>query len=67
MIINNLGAHIVGHGWNTHCCGPVCHGGSAATGSSSVMTNSRPQTRVGDSVDCGSSMSTGSPNVIIGG
>ena len=36
VFINSIGAHRVGDGWAVHCCGPVCHGGSQATGSSTV-------------------------------
>lgn len=66
VFINSLGAHRVGDSWAVHCCpsGP-CHGGSAAAGSPNVFTNSKAQCRIGDPVSCGSTMATGSGNVII--
>ena len=41
VFINSIGAHRVGDGWAVHCCGPVCHGGSQATGSSTVFVNGK--------------------------
>ena len=63
VFVNGLGAHRVGDGWESHCCGPVCHGSSQASGSPTVFVNGQPLARVGDSVACGSSNATGSPNV----
>lgn len=66
VFVNGRGVHRVGDSWDTHCCGPVCHGGIAATGSSTVFVNGKPACKVGDKVDCGSTMATGSENVSIG-
>lgn len=47
--------------------GRPVHPGKVARGSSTVTINDRPAARADDPVDCGGSMSTGSPDVIIGG
>lgn len=49
-----------------HCC-PPCHSGNLAQGSPTVFTNGLQQGRVGDPVNCGSNMATGSQNVCTGG
>ena len=46
-----------------HCCGPVCHPGSIASGSSKVMVGGRPLAKIGDFVNCGSILITGSTKV----
>ena len=66
VFINGRGAHRQGDEWDSHCCGS-CHGGRLAAGSSSVFVNGRPLGRIGDPVDCGSAVATGSPNVFAGG
>jgi uncharacterized Zn-binding protein involved in type VI secretion len=45
----------------------VCssHGSNQASGSNNVFVNGRPWARVGDSIACGGSNSSGSPNIII--
>lgn len=67
VFINGRGAHRQGDEWDSHCCGPPCHGGSLAAGSSSVFVNGRPLGRIGDPVDCGSRVATGSSDVFAGG
>lgn len=67
VFVNGLGWHRVGDAWEAHCCGPPCHGGTAAGGSSIVFVNGRAACRIGDPVDCGSKMATGSDNVFAGG
>jgi uncharacterized Zn-binding protein involved in type VI secretion len=42
------------------------HPGHVEQGLATVTVNDLPAARVGDPVDCGGSMSTGSPNVVIG-
>ena len=42
------------------------HPGHVLRGLATVTFNDLPAARVGDPVDCGGSMSTGSPNVTIG-
>jgi uncharacterized Zn-binding protein involved in type VI secretion len=68
VLINSRGAHRVGDAWQVHGCS-VCsdHAGSQASGSPTVFVNSKPLARIGDSISCGSSNSTGSGNVIANG
>lgn len=68
VIINGKGAHRVGDAWNPHTCPaiPETHGSVQASGSGTVFVNGLPLARVGDSVACGSSNATGSPNVFVG-
>lgn len=65
VFVNGIASHRLGDGWAAHCCGPVCHGASAAGGSPNVFVNGLPKCRIGDPVSCGSSMSTGSSDVIV--
>lgn len=68
VMINGIPAHRQGDGWETHCNDvPVCHGGSLAAGSGTVIVNGKQLGRVGDPVDCGSAVAAGSPNVFAGG
>lgn len=67
VIINGRGAHRQTDAWAVHCCGPVCHGGNLASGSRTVIINGLQAGRIGDPVNCGSFVMTGSNNVIIGG
>lgn len=66
VLVNGRGWHRLGDHWATHCCGPDCHDGVAASGSASVFVNGRPACRVGDAVSCGSSMAEGSVDVYCG-
>lgn len=66
-IIEGLGAHRVGDLWEVHCCDDKCHMGSLASGSSTVFVNGRQLGRIGDQVDCGSTVATGAATVIVGG
>jgi uncharacterized Zn-binding protein involved in type VI secretion len=63
VFINGIPAHRKDDAWDTHCCGPVCHDGKLAAGSPTVFVNGKPLGRVGDPVDCGSTVFEGSPNV----
>lgn len=65
VLVNNLGSHRLGDGWAVHCCDDDCHGAVAAQGSPNVFVNGLPKCRIGDAVSCGSSMATGSPDVIV--
>ena len=67
VLINNCGAHRKGDAWLPHPSPSPSppHPGSASAGSPNVFTNSKAQCRIGDPVSCGSSMATGSGNVIV--
>ncbi len=67
VIVNGKGAVREGDAWAVHCSGKSCHGGSVSAGSSSVFVNGIPVARIGDPLDCGSSVATGSGNVSAGG
>lgn len=62
-------AQKIGAIYDKHCCGDpiVCHKGKLACGSGTVSINGLPAGRVGDCIDCGSNVQTGSSNVTIGG
>lgn len=64
---NSIPVHRQSDAWNSHCCGPACHGGSLAAGSSSVYSNSKQLGRIGDPVSCGSAAASGSGNTFAGG
>lgn len=65
VIVNDRGSHRQGDGWASHCC-IICHSGNLASGSATVYVNDRQAGRIGDPVSCGSSVQTGSDNVIFG-
>jgi len=67
VFVNGKGAHRLGDSYEIHCCGPVCHGGEASSGSPNVFVNGKKLCRVGDSVSCGDTMCQGSPNVFCNG
>jgi len=67
VFVNGIPAHRQGDAWAVHCCGIPCHGGALAAGSSTVYANGRQLGRIGDPVDCGSSVATGSADVFAGG
>ena len=68
VFINGGSAINVGSPFNIHCdSNPTCHAPSASTGSGSVFINGQPACRIGDNLDCGDSLASGSNNVFIGG
>lgn len=67
VYVNHIPVHRQGDKWATHCCGPSCHDGVLASGSSSVYVNGKQVARIGDPVSCGSKVQEGSPNVFAGG
>lgn len=68
MFVNGIAAHRQGDSWAVHCDpSPSCHPGTAASGSSTVFCNGRQLMRIGDPVDCGSTVAQGSSNVFAGG
>jgi len=68
VFINGLPAARVSDPLMAHGCGKCTpHARNIAIGSSSVFINSLAAARIGDAINCGGSMSTGSPDVNIGG
>jgi uncharacterized Zn-binding protein involved in type VI secretion len=67
VFVNGIAVHRQGDPWESHCCGPVCHGGALSAGSSTVFANGKQLARIGDPVDCGSTAAAGSGNVFAGG
>lgn len=68
VIINGKGAGRVGDSYSPHGC--IVHPSHTAhiiSGSSTVIINGLAAARVGDAIDCGGTVATGSPDVIIGG
>lgn len=67
VFVNGIPVHRKGDSWASHCNSrPSCHGGTLASGSSTVFANGKDIGRIGDPVDCGSSVATGSSNVFAG-
>lgn len=64
VFVNGIPSHRLGDAWGSHCC-LVCHSSVAAQGSPNVFVNGKPKCRIGDAVACGSSMATGSSDVIV--
>ncbi|MVO16213.1 PAAR domain-containing protein [Parasedimentitalea huanghaiensis] len=68
VFANGIPVHRQGDSWAVHCDPePICHGGSLASGSGTVDANGQELGRVGDPVDCGSSVAGGSGDVFAGG
>ena len=72
VFVNGIPAHRQGDSWAAHTCTHSdvphgTHGGSLAAGSGTVYVNGKQLGRIGDPVDCGSSVATGSGNVFAGG
>ena len=65
VIINGKGAGRVGDSYAPHGC--IVHPAHITSGSSTVLINGLQAARVGDPIDCGGSVASGSPDVIIGG
>lgn len=64
VFIDSLPAHRVGDAWLPHCF-QICHTGNLSQGSPTVMTNGLAQGRIGDSINCGSFVATGSSTVMV--
>lgn len=65
VFFNSLPAHRKTDSWMTHCH-ISCHPGILVTGSPTVFTNNLAQGRVGDYVNCGSTIAQGSPDIFVG-
>ena len=64
---NGVPVHRQGDSWAVHCDPQsVCHGGGLSSGSGSVSANGQQLGRIGDPVDCGSSVAVGSRDVFSG-
>ncbi|KIC42238.1 hypothetical protein RA27_02285 [Ruegeria sp. ANG-R] len=68
VYVDGIAVHRVGDAWAAHGC-DVCppHGGALSAGSGTVFANGRAIGRIGDPVDCGSSVASGSGTVFAGG
>lgn len=58
--VNSLAVHLVSHAIRAHP-----HGRRLAVGSPNLDINSLPVGRIGDSIDCGGFIKTGSPDTIL--
>jgi uncharacterized Zn-binding protein involved in type VI secretion len=68
VFAQGLAVQRVGDAWASHGCATCApHGGALAAGSSKVFVNGKPMARIGDPVDCGSLVATGSSKVFAGG
>lgn len=66
VFINGIAAHRLGDAWPEHCDGTTCHESVTSSGSSTVFINGKAAARLGDSIECGSIIAQGSPDVFIG-
>jgi uncharacterized Zn-binding protein involved in type VI secretion len=64
VFIDGQPAHRVGDTWEPH--GAPAHPDVLASGSETVFVNGQPLGRIGDSIDCGSVVAQGSPDVFCG-
>lgn len=64
VLINGIGAARLSDALPSHCSPAGCHPGTVAVGSSTVFVNGLPLARIGDAVDCGSTIASGSGDVI---
>jgi uncharacterized Zn-binding protein involved in type VI secretion len=70
VLINGIPAARVSDSGTTHiwiCPGSGSHANVVSAGSGSVVINGLAAARMGDPMDCGSVITAGSSNVIIGG
>ncbi|MEX5515717.1 PAAR domain-containing protein [Pseudophaeobacter sp. 1A09344] len=69
VFANAIAVHRQGDAWAPHTCPaiPETHAGALASGSGTVFVNGRQIGRIGDPVDCGSSVASGSGDVFAGG
>ena len=63
VFVNGIGVATVGDTLESHCDEDGCHEGTLASGSSTVYANSKAICRIGDSVSCGGTISSGSTDV----
>ena len=65
VFINGYGAHRVDDTWEIHCQGNNCHSATLVSGSPNSFANGKGIGRVGDPLSCGSTIATGSSDVIL--
>ena len=63
---DGIPVHCKGDSWATHTCGKSTHAGVLSGGSGSVSAEGKAIGRVGDSISCGDTVSTGSSTVFSG-
>lgn len=66
VMINGLPAHRKDDKWLVHICGKNSHDGTLSSASTTVFANNKGIGRVGDSISCGDTAKTGSPDTFIG-
>tara|TARA_R110000782_G_scaffold102791_4_gene190156 strand:+ start:36186 stop:36473 length:288 start_codon:yes stop_codon:yes gene_type:complete len=67
VTINGKAAHRTNDAWAVHVLGNSAHDSTMGQGSGTVTVNGMPLARVGDPVNCGSTVMLGSPDVEVGG
>jgi len=65
VFANGVAVHRQSDHWVNHTC-VTTHDGVLQTGSSSVFVNGLPVARIGDPIDCGSTVAEGSSTVFAG-
>lgn len=66
VFANGIPVHRQSDNWVQHACpGSSPHGAQTVSGSPNVFVNSLPVARIGDSISCGSTIKTGSPDVFV--
>lgn len=65
IMINGYGAHRQDDSWEIHCLGINCHAATLISGSPTVLANGKQIGRIGDPLSCGSTIATGSSDVIL--
>ena len=68
VFVNGQGAIRSTDAWPVHTCPaiPASHAGAQSSGSATVFVNGLALARIGDSIDCGDTVSAGSSDVISG-
>ncbi len=66
VFVNGIAAHRQGDSWSSHGCGHTSHA-VLASGPGTVFVNGKMIGRIGDPVDCGSTVAEGSSDVFAGG
>lgn len=66
VFVGSRGIHRQGDHWTTHTCDDDTHDSVLASGSSTVFVNGLGCGRIGDVIECGSIVITGSSTVFVG-